>query len=236
MHLRKKSVGNSDYSGLIIVNKPAGITSFKLVSIIKKILNVKKAGHCGTLDPLASGLMLILVGKATKAQDSFMKQDKVYLAGIRLGFKTDSGDLSGKIISQSSYDHITKNQIINVCKSFEGLIEQTPPMFSALKVKGKKLYELARQGITIDRKKRNVRIYSIDVLGLSDNIINIRVKCSSGTYIRTLAEDIGEKLGTDAVLNNLVREEIGIYSLKNSLNCSIESLNKNLLIENLIKI
>lgn len=236
MHLRKKSVENNDCSGLIIVNKPAGITSFKLVSIIKRILNVKKAGHCGTLDPLASGLMLILVGKATKAQDSFMKQDKVYLADIRLGLKTDSGDLAGKIISQSSYDHITEDQIIKVCKSFEGLIEQTPPMFSALKVKGKKLYELARQGITIDRKKRNVTIYSIDVLGLSDNIINIRVKCSSGTYIRTLAEDIGEKLGTDAVLNNLIREEIGVYSLKDSLDCCVDGLDKNLLIKSIIQI
>lgn len=227
---------NNDYSGMLIVSKPAGITSFKLVSIIKKTLNVKKAGHCGTLDPLASGLMLILVGKATKMQDSFMKQDKVYLASIKLGMKTDSGDLAGKIISESAYNHVTENQIRSVCKSFEGEIEQTPPMFSALKVKGKKLYEFARQGITVERKKRKITVHSIEVLDIKENIINIRVRCSSGTYIRTLAEDIGTKLGTDAVLNSLVREKIGIYSLNESVKCSSDGTDKNVLIERLIRI
>jgi len=229
-------VQNNDYSGLIVVNKPVGITSFKIVSIIRKTLQVKKVGHCGTLDPLASGLMLILVGKATKLQDKFMKQDKVYRASIELGIKTDSGDLAGKVISQSDYAHVTIEQIKKVCESFIGSIEQIPPMFSALKVKGKKLYELARKGITIERKKRKVTIYSIDVLNFKENIIDIIVKCSSGTYIRTLAEDIGRELDTDAVLNNLIREEIGDYKLNQSIICNIDNIDKNLVIDNLIQI
>jgi len=213
----------NDYSGLLLVNKPSGITSFKLVNLIKKKLQVKKAGHCGTLDPLASGLMLVLTGKATKSQDKFMKQDKVYTASVKLGTKTDSGDLAGKVVQQSDYSHVDIDKIKNVCKDFIGETEQIPPMFSALKVGGKKLYELARKGIEIERKRRKITIYFIDVIDYSDGIIKIKVKCSSGTYIRTLAEDIGGKLNTHAVLINLVREEIGIYSLKNAV--SLEEIN-----------
>ncbi len=213
----------NDYSGLLLVNKPSGITSFKLVNLIKKKLQVKKAGHCGTLDPLASGLMLVLTGKATKLQDKFMKQDKVYFASVKLGTKTDSGDLAGKVVQQSDYSHVDIDKIKDVCKDFIGETEQIPPMFSALKVGGKKLYELARKGIEIERKKRKITIYFIDVIDYSDGIIKIKVKCSSGTYIRTLAEDIGGKLNTHAVLINLVREEIGIYSLKNAV--SLEEIN-----------
>ncbi|MFA6913850.1 MAG: tRNA pseudouridine(55) synthase, partial [Endomicrobiia bacterium] len=137
---------------------------------------------------------------------------------------------------QSDYAHVTIEQIKKVCESFIGSIEQIPPMFSALKVKGKKLYELARKGITIERKKRKVTIYSIDVLNFKENIIDIIVKCSSGTYIRTLAEDIGRELDTDAVLSNLIREEIGDYKLNQSIICNIDNIDKNLVIDNLIQI
>lgn len=227
----------NDYSGLLVVNKPIGITSFKLVSIIKRKLQVKKTGHCGTLDPLASGLMLVLVGKATKMQDNFMKQDKVYLASVKLGIKTNSGDLDGNIISQSDYSHVDIDKIKKVCAGFIGETEQTPPMFSALKVGGKKLYELARKGIEIERKKRKINIYFIDVLNFSAGIIDMRIKCSSGTYIRTLAEDIGNQLNTDAVLSNLVREEIGVYSLGQSINLSdIENNEKEFTLNSIIKI
>lgn len=227
----------NDYSGLLVVNKPVGITSFKLVSIIKKKLQVKKVGHCGTLDPLASGLMLILIDKATKLQDNFMKKDKVYLASVKLGMKTNSGDLDGKIISQSDYSHVDIDKIKKVCDSFIGEIEQIPPMFSALKVGGKKLYELARKGIEIERKKRKIKIYFIDVLNFSDGIIDMRVKCSSGTYIRTLAEDIGKQLNTDAVLSNLVREEIDEYLLNQSISLSdMESNEKEFILNKIIKI
>ena len=215
----------NDFSGLILVNKPVGITSFKLVHIIRKKLNVKKAGHCGTLDPLASGLMIVLAGKYTKLQDKFMKQDKVYHATIRLGLKTDSGDLDGKIISQSDFSHVTKELIGQVCKSFIGKINQIPPMYSALKVNGQKLYELARKGITVERKPREITIYSIDLTDYQKDNFSIRVRCSSGTYIRTLAEDIGKKLNTDTVLINLIREEIGNYKLSDALN--IDDIKEN---------
>ena len=213
----------NDYSGLLLVNKPSGITSFKLVNLIRKKLQIKKAGHCGTLDPLASGLMLVLTGKATKSQDKFMKQDKVYFASVKLGTKTDSGDLAGKVVQQSDYAHVNIDKIKDVCKNFIGETEQIPPMFSALKVGGKKLYELARKGIEIERKKRKITIYFIDIIDYSDGIIKMRVKCSSGTYIRTLAEDIGEKLSTHAVLENLVREKIGGYSVDDAL--SLDEIN-----------
>ena len=215
----------NDFYGLILVNKPVGITSFKLVYIIKKKLNVKKVGHCGTLDPLASGLMIVLVGKYTKLQEKFMKQDKVYLATIKLGIRTDSGDLDGKIISQSDYSHIKKIDIKNALNSFIGKISQIPPMYSALKVNGKKLYELARKGITIERKPREITIYNIDFLDFKKDTFSIRIKCSSGTYIRTLAEDIGKKINTDTVLINLVREEIGNYKLSSAIN--IDDIKQN---------
>lgn len=211
----------NDFSGLLLVDKPVGITSFKLVHIIKKIFNVKKVGHCGTLDPLASGLMIVLVGKYTKFQDKFMKQDKVYYAEIKLGLKTDSGDLDGKIISQSDFSHVTKELIETSCKSFLGKISQIPPMYSALKVNGQKLYDLARKGITIDRKPREITIYSIDLIDYKNDTFSIRVKCSSGTYIRTLAEDIGTKLNTDTVLIKLVREQIGNYNLSDAANIDV---------------
>lgn len=213
----------NNFNGLLLVNKPSGITSFKVVSIIRKTLKVKKVGHCGTLDPLAVGLMIVLVGKsATKQQDKFMKQDKVYYAKIKLGIKTDTGDLEGQIISQSDFSNITLEQIKSVCNSFIGETEQEPPMYSALKVNGKKLYELARKGITVERKKRKITIYNIDILSFNGNEIEIRVKCSSGTYIRVLAQDIGTKLKTDATLSFLRREQIGPFSLDNAV--SLENL------------
>ena len=223
----------NDFYGFILVNKPVGITSFKLVYIIKKKLNVKKVGHCGTLDPLASGLMIVLVGKYTKLQEKFMKQDKVYLATIKLGIKTDSGDLEGKIISQSDYSHIKKIDIKNALNSFIGKISQIPPMYSALKVNGKKLYELARKGITIERKSREITIYNIDFLDFKKDTFSIRIKCSSGTYIRTLAEDIGKKINTDTVLINLVREEIGNYKLSSAINIDDIKQNDNFCLQQL---
>ena len=220
----------NNLSGLLLINKPSGITSFKVVSIIRKKLNVKKVGHCGTLDPLACGLMLVLVGNATKQQDKFMKQDKVYYAKIKLGIKTDTGDLEGKVISQTDFSKITVEQIKTVCDSFIGEIEQEPPMYSALKINGKKLYELARKGITVERKKRKIKIYNIDFLSFNDNEIELRVKCSSGTYIRVLAQEIGSKLKTDATLSYLKREQIGNYTLNNAV------LLENITSENLINI
>ena len=169
--------------------------------------------------------MIVLVGKYTKLQDKFMKQDKVYYATIKLGIKTDSGDLDGNIISQSNYSNITKELIIQTCNDFTGKIQQIPPMYSALKVNGQKLYELARKGITIERKPREITIYNIDLIDYQKDNFSIRVKCSSGTYIRTLAQDIGTKMNTDTVLINLVREKIGNYKLTDAIN--IDDIKEN---------
>ena len=177
--------------------------------------------------------MIVLVGKYTKLQEKFMKQDKVYLATIKLGIKTDSGDLDGKIISQSDYSHIKKIDIKNALNSFIGKISQIPPMYSALKVNGKKLYELARKGITIERKSREITIYNIDFLDFKKDTFSIRIKCSSGTYIRTLVEDIGKKINTDTVLINLVREEIGNYKLSSAINIDDIKQNDNFCLQQL---
>ena len=207
----------NQYNGLLLVNKPSGITSFGLLKQIKKKLSVNKIGHCGTLDPIAQGLMLVLVGKATKKQDFFMKKDKIYKATVKLGIKTDTADMAGKIIATAGYEHITVDDIKKVCENFTGEIEQIPPMYSALKVKGKKLCDLARQGITIERKKRKIIIYSIDILNFKKDTFETRIKCSSGTYIRTLAEDIGNALKTEAVLSGLIREQIDNWKLSDAL-------------------
>ncbi len=225
----------NESSGLIAVNKPSGITSFKLVSIIKKILQVKKAGHCGTLDPLACGLMLVLTGKATKLQDKFTKQNKVYLAQIQFGLQTDSGDLAGKIIARSDFSQLTFEKLKDICNGFTGEIEQIPPMYSALKIKGRKLYELARKGITVERQKRKITIYSIELLSFAADTAQIRVKCSSGTYIRTLAEDIGFKAGTHAVMSGLIREEIGDFRLNKAVSLKdIQDGGKSFVLKNII--
>lgn len=207
----------NEISAMLPFDKPANITSFKAVHKIRKILNVKKAGHCGTLDPAATGLLLIMLGKATKLQDKFMKQDKVYLASFLLGTVTDSGDLDGNIIAQKELLNIDIGKIKETAQRFLGEIEQVPPMYSALKHKGKKLYELARQGIIVERKPRKVIIKNIDVISFDDNVVWVRVCCSSGTYIRTLAEDMGSMLGCGAAVKELRREKIGCFSVSGAL-------------------
>ncbi|MDR2425967.1 MAG: tRNA pseudouridine(55) synthase TruB [Endomicrobium sp.] len=207
----------NDFSGMLLFDKPKSITSFKAVNKIRKILNIKKAGHCGTLDPAATGLLLILTGKATKLQRKFMKRDKVYLSSFLLGTTTDSGDLDGTIIEQKEVKDINIKEIKNALNVFKGEIEQIPPMYCALKYKGKKLYELARKGIIVERKPRKVTIKDIEVLSFSDNILKVRVSCSSGTYIRSLAEDIGNFLGSGAVVSELRREKIGDFRVEDAL-------------------
>lgn len=207
----------NDISGMLLFDKPKGYTSFKAVSKIRKILNIKKAGHCGTLDPAATGLLLILAGKATKLQDKFMKQDKVYLSSFLLGTMTDSGDLDGNIIQKKEVIGIDIVKIQEAVNRFTGEIEQIPPMYSALKYNGKKLYELARKGITVERKPRKVTIKNIDIISFDGITLEVRVGCSSGTYIRTLAEDIGNVLGCGAVVSGLRREKIGDFSVDGAL-------------------
>lgn len=202
--------------GILNVNKEKGISSARVVSLVRRALDIKKVGHTGTLDLEASGVLPIVVGKATRVSDYMMTKDKVYETELILGAKTDTLDAAGKII-ENSQKVIDKDQFLETMNTFKGEIEQIPPMYSALKVNGKKLYDLAREGIEIERKKRKVNIYDIDLLDFDFPRAKIRVTCSKGTYIRTLVDDIGEKLGTFAYVDNLVRERVGEFDIKDAI-------------------
>lgn len=203
-------------SGLLPINKSTGATSFSLVKILRKITNVSKIGHAGTLDPFASGVMLLLIGKSytTKANE-LVALDKEYLATITLGSATNTYDIEGTVTNTS--DYIPKiAEIQKAIDHFQNEISQIPPMFSAKKVNGKKLYELARKGITVERKPQ---IVSVETTLISYNYptLTIQVKCSKGTYIRSIANDIGEMLNTHAHLSALTRLRVGPYSLENCI-------------------
>jgi len=201
--------------GLLLVDKPSGPTSYDVIRWAKPAVKKTKIGHCGTLDPLASGLLVLLIGRATKQQSLIMGNDKEYLCLMRLGLQTDSGDITGKIIQQSNVPALVKEDIENVFKSFLGEQSQVPPMFSALKKDGAPLYKLARQGEVVIREPRRVKIHALDLMDYSSpQEILFRVRCSSGTYVRTLVEDVGKKLGTVATVTQLCRESIGPYSLE----------------------
>lgn len=207
-----------DMDGILLINKKKGITSHDVISIVRKKLNIKKVGHCGTLDPMATGLLIILIGKATKLSDYIMKNRKTYLAKVKLGLLTDSYDITGNILENKDFT-VDKDKLIEVLKSFVGDVKQIPPMYSAIKVNGKKLYEYARKGVEVKRKERLVKIHSMELLdfnGKDEFVINCDV--SSGTYIRTLAFDIGRKLNTYGTLLELQRNSISNFNLNECLN------------------
>jgi tRNA pseudouridine55 synthase len=204
-------------AGLLNISKPTGISSFHVVRAVKHILKVKKVGHCGTLDPLAEGVLLVLFGAATKQQDKLMHQDKTYAATILLGRNTDTGDITGKTITESSVPPDAIERLPEILLKFTGPIMQVPPMYSALKYGGKKLYELARQGITVERSARQITIYKIQLLSYEAPRLVISVHCSSGTYIRTLAEDIGAALGCGGTIEKLRRDSVGTYTMDTSI-------------------
>ncbi len=197
-------------NGIILVDKPIGKTSHDMVYLIRRLTGIKKVGHTGTLDPDATGVLPVCIGKATKVCDMLTASDKRYTAELVLGKTTDTQDASGNILTESDVN-VTIESIHNIIEEFIGEIEQIPPMFSAIKKGGKKLYELARKGIAVEREPRKVIIHSIDILdiNLENNSITIDVKCSKGTYIRTLCEDIGNRLGTGAYMNTLRRTMSG---------------------------
>ncbi len=202
---------------IISLNKPKDITSQDAVTKVKKILKVKKAGHTGTLDPMATGLMLVCVGKSTRLASYFTGLDKEYKAEMKLGETTDTQDACGKIMEVVDNVDVDEELIMETMKSFTGPILQKPPMFSALKHKGKPLYKLARQGVEVERKSREITIYKIELLDISLPYVTFTVRCSKGTYIRTLCDDIGKKLGTGAHLSALERTEVGKYHIKDAL-------------------
>ena len=210
-------------NGVLNIYKPTGITSFDVVSIVRKISNVKKVGHAGTLDPEASGVLPVCIGRGTKAIDYIMGDFKIYEAELKLGVITDTYDKEGKILKESEVT-ASEEEIIQAINSFVGEIKQVPPMYSALKVNGKKLYELARAGIEIEREARLINIYGIDIIEMKIPYVKFRVKCSKGTYIRSLCYDIGELLECGGMMWNLQRTATGQFHIEDAVN--IEDLNR----------
>jgi len=202
-------------TGILNVYKPKGMTSHDVVSFVRRTLKMKRVGHTGTLDPEATGVLPVLIGNATKLSDIIMADEKKYCAKVVLGIKTDTDDLTGTIIEKREVS-VTKEQVINAAKSFTGDIEQIPPMYSAIKVDGQKLYKLARKGIEIERKPRRVTIHKIDVYDFCGEEFCMDVHCGKGTYIRSLCRDIGEKLGTCASMGELERTMSGVFTKENS--------------------
>lgn len=196
--------------GVINIYKPTGMSSFDVVAKVRKLSKSKKVGHTGTLDPEASGVLPICIGKATKIVDYIMSETKVYVAEMKLGVVTDSYDREGKIL-ESNLVNVTEMQIKEAVYSFVGQIEQVPPMYSALKVNGQRLYELARKGIEIERKPRLINIYDIKILNINLPSVIMEVTCSKGTYIRSLCYDIGRKLNCGAAMWNLERSATGCF-------------------------
>jgi tRNA pseudouridine55 synthase len=212
---------DDDFDRIILVDKPAGISSFGVVARVRAKLRDQagrkiKVGHTGTLDPFATGLMILLSGKKTREAGNFSKLDKVYEATICLGAQSTTGDPEGEITHNLVSKWPTDTKIKEVVQSFVGEITQTPPIYSAIKVNGQRAYKLARQGREVEMPKRQVTIYSIEVLDTKNQEVKIRAHVSSGTYIRTLAEDIGKKLGTGAYCRELRRVKIADYSVENA--------------------
>lgn len=226
--------------GIIIINKEKDYTSHDVVAKLKKKLNISKVGHTGTLDPNATGVLPILIGKGTKFSKYLINHDKTYEVELELGKKTDTADAEGKIIDEKNIDeeYINKN-LLQVLASFVGKQEQIPPMYSAIKKNGKKLYEYARAGEKVEIEPRKIEIYKIDLNKYDKNIINFVVSCSKGTYIRSLCEDIAEKLNTVGYMKNLKRLQVGEFDIKNSVyidDIDLENINEYLItLEEILK-
>jgi tRNA pseudouridine55 synthase len=203
-------------NGVIIIDKPVGISSFDVIRQIKKATGIKKIGHTGTLDPLASGVLPICIGKATKLSNYLMSEKKTYRAELKLGVVTDTYDREGKILDENMVE-ISEEEVAKVIMSFVGEIQQMPPMYSALKINGKRLYELARQGIEVEREKRNITIFNINIISMDLPYVIFDVECSKGTYIRSLCYDIGEKLNVGGSMWNLRRIASGHFTIDDSI-------------------
>ena len=206
--------------GVIVIRKEKGFTSHDVVAKLRGILHMKKIGHTGTLDPDAEGVLPVALGKATRLVDMITDKEKTYEAVMRLGVVTDTQDMSGTVLSQTTELSVTEEELCTVVSSFVGDYMQVPPMYSALKVNGKKLYELAREGKTVERKPRPVHFYEIEILDISFPLVRFRVTCSKGTYIRTLCNDIGEKLGCGGAMEELLRTQSGNFTLEESMRLS----------------
>lgn len=205
--------GDKKMDGIILVNKPAGMTSHDVVNKLRKILHTKKVGHCGTLDPDATGVLVVCINKATKVLQFLTSDNKEYIATLNLGTSTDTYDASGTVLETKEYEPLDNAQIIKCIHAFIGEQVQKPPMYSAIKVNGKKLYEYARAGETVEIPARTVKINYLDVLEINNNLIKFKVGCSKGTYIRSLCFDIAESLGFPGHMQELIRTKSGNFSL-----------------------
>lgn len=204
-------------TGVVCINKPIGKSSHFAVAVIRRITKIKKVGHTGTLDPLATGVLPVCIGReATKLSQLIMDSDKEYRAVLKLGISTTTQDSEGEILSQKEVN-VTNEQIEKAVESFVGEISQIPPMYSAIKIDGKKLYELARKGVEVERKPRIVTINYINILNISGDEVEMVIGCTKGTYIRTLCNDIGDALGCGGFMKSLVRTKCGGFSIENSI-------------------
>lgn len=211
-------INNLDFEAgeVLLIDKPLGWTSFDVVNKLRYAIKIKKIGHAGTLDPLATGLLIICTGKFTKRIEEFQAQEKEYIGTITLGATTPTYDAEMPPENLKSFAHLTQNEILNKVDQFIGDIEQLPPMFSAIKVNGKKLYELARKGKEIELKPRNVSIFEFEITRIELPLLEFRIVCSKGTYIRSIANDLGKALGVGGYLSSLRRTKIGDFQVKNS--------------------
>lgn len=203
--------------GILIVDKPQHFTSHDIVNLIRRRFNLKKVGHAGTLDPMATGVLVLLIGGCTKLSGSFMSDDKEYEATLVLGAVSDTGDAEGKIKETGNNVNFSRDEVESAFNKFSGPIEQIPPMYSAVKLKGIKLYQLARKGIEVERKPRKILIKKLEITKYLPPEISFRLTCSKGTYVRQLAADIGDVLGCGAYLSRLKRVRSGRFELNDSL-------------------
>lgn len=208
---RRKSRGRS-ISGILLLDKPLEMSSNKALQIVKRLFNANKAGHTGSLDPLATGMLPICLGEATKVSQYLLEADKVYQVNFKLGERTATGDAEGEVIETKPFESITEEQVQAVIPHFLGDLEQVPPMYSALKHDGQRLYELARKGIEVERKSRHIHISVIELLSFVEGVVELKVACSKGTYIRTLAEDVAKALETVSYVTKLHRLEVGSFN------------------------
>ena len=213
---RSKSRSYRDVDGILLLDKPLGLSSNQALQQVRRLYQARKAGHCGSLDPLATGVLPICLGEATKFSSYLLGANKTYRAGCRLGQTTASGDAEGEILETAPVE-VDAAQIEAVLKEFVGEIDQVPPMYSALKHQGKRLYQLAREGKEVERAARRITIYQLEMLGFDGQILDIDVGCSKGTYIRTLAEDIGKRLGCGAHLSALRRSSVDAFDEHDAL-------------------
>lgn len=222
-------------NGVLIVDKPQGYTSHDIVNIIRKSLNIKKVGHTGTLDPNATGVLPILIGDATKISKYLIEHDKSYVAELKLGKRTTTGDNEGEIVEEKVVPQLSKDYIETVLQTFIGKQTQTPPIYSSIKVNGKKAYEYARQGKKIELNSRKIEIYNIKQISFENNTITFKVSCSKGTYIRVLCEDIAKKLNTVGYMNNLRRLQVDKFNIDKAITIEKIKVNTNIL-KNIISI